>query len=179
MTSRTFFILLIKLIGIYIVLSSIAVFPQFVFSLFELSYTGDNNNAGMIIWSLFVLFLTLGIYFILVKYCIYRTDWIINKFSLDKHFPEEKIELNIHRSTVLSISIIVIGGIMFVNGIPSFWNEVYDYFLKNQSVRMFDEKPTTRWMFFYFIKILIGYLLMTNQRLIVNWIERQRKGKVI
>lgn len=175
MTPRTFFTLLIKILGIYLVLGSISVVPEFASTIFMFADTSGNNDTGIIVLTLFMLVLTLGLFFIILKYCLYKTDWIIDKLSLDKHFTEEKIEINIHRSTFLGIAIIVIGGLMFVDGLPSFCKSVFDYFSQKHAFGRFGENPMAGWLFFYFIKTSIGYLLMTNHRPLVNLIERQRK----
>ena len=175
MTPRSFFTLLIKILGIYLVLDSITVVPQFASTLFMFTDNNGNDNTTTIVLTLFMLFLILGLFFIILKYCLFKTDWIIDKLSLDKDFTEEKSELNIHRSTILSIATIVIGGLMFVDGLPSFCRSVYPYFGEKQSFGRYGENPTTGWMIFYSVKTFIGYFFMVNHRLIVNLIERQRK----
>lgn len=38
---------------------------------------------------------------------------------------------------------------------------------------MFRESPTSTWIIFYFVKTIIGYLLMTNSKYVVKFIESQ------
>ena len=176
MTPRSFFTILIKILGIYLVLDAFTVIPQFISTLSTFGLSGDDSGLTIAL-TLAMLLLTLGIYYLVLRFCVYKTDWIIDKLSLDKHFTEEKFELNIHRSTVLSIATIVIGALIFVDALPTFCKSVYGYIGQKQTTGRFGENPQVGWVIFYFIKIFIGYFMVTSQRLIVNFIERQRKTK--
>lgn len=176
MTPRTFFTLLIKILGIYLVLSSISVIPQLTDTFSMFFFNRQDNAIGAIFFTLFILLFTLGLFFIILRYCLYKTDWIIDKLALDKHFTEEKIELNLHRSTILGIAIIVLGGLMFVDTLPYLSNSVYDYFGQKESFGKFGENPAIGWLIFYLVKTVLGYFIMTNHHTVVNLIERQRKG---
>ena len=125
MKPRTFFALMIKIIGIYLVLSSIEVVPQFFSTLFSFFGNGGDDNYLSILWAIRIVISIFVWYFIILRYCLFRTDWIIDKLALDKHFTEEKIEINIHRTTVLTIAVVVIGGLMFVEALPSFCRQVF------------------------------------------------------
>lgn len=175
MTPKSFFTVLIKIIGIYMVLSSITVLPSFFSTLFMFYDSSGQENTLVIIMSVAMLFLVLGLFYIILRYCLFKTDWIVDKLSLDKHFTEEKFDLNIHRSTVLAIAVIVIGGLMVVDALPAFCRQVYSYIGQKRISGHFGENPTTGWIIFEGAKVFIGYFLMTNSRLAVNFIERQRK----
>ncbi len=172
MTPRSFFSVFIKILGIYLILSSITVIPQFISTFFLVTSNAGENLVNVIL-TILLLLLTLFVFFLILRYCIFRTDIIIDKLRLDQGFPEEKFELNMHRSTILSIAIIVIGGIMFIDALPGLCQQIFTY-TQQRNIR-FLEYPNTGWIIFYFIKTLAGYLLMTNSRQVVNLIERQRK----
>ncbi len=133
MTPRSFFTILIKILGIYLILDSITVIPQFISSLFSIGLGFDKSIETIALYS-FLLILTVGIYYIILKYCVFKTDRIIDQLKLDKGFVEETFELNIHRSTVLSIAVIVIGGLIFVDSLPTFCKEVFDFIGQKQSL---------------------------------------------
>lgn len=175
MTPRTFFVLLIKTMGIYTLLASISVVPQIFSTLFTLLLASGRDDTLIIEIIITMIVLVFSLFYITIRYFLFKTDWIIDKLSLDKHFTEEKFDINIHRSTVLTIAIIVIGGLMFVDALPSFCRQVYSYIGQQQSFRRFGENPAMAWMIFEGIKIFISYWLITNSRLAVNFIERQRK----
>lgn len=156
------------------VISSITVIPQF-FTTISTFFVQGEDNSGAIILTLSMTILVSALFYVILKYCLFKTDWIIDKLKLDNHFTEDKIDINIHRSTILSISVIVIGGLLLIESIPSLCQQVYSYVGEKQTYVRFGENPTTGWIIFYAVKALIGYLLITNSRLIVNLIERQRK----
>ena len=89
---------------------------------------------------------------------------------LDKGFQEDKLELNIQRSTVLTIAAIVIGGIIFVDSFPQFCLQVMRFI---QQDNLFRESPTSGWIIFYLVKTILGYLLMTNSQFVVRFIDKQ------
>jgi hypothetical protein len=171
MTPKTFWTIFLKIIGIYLILNSLTLIPQFISS-FAFSY-GQDFTFGLIMIFFAILILTI-IYFLILRYCIFKTDWIINKLKLSDGFSDDKIELKIHRSTVLSISIIVIGGIVFIDSLPQLCKESYQYFQQHST----SMNPSAGWLIFYFIKTIIGILLMSYHRMIVNFIERKRKKEV-
>lgn len=156
------------------VISSITVVPQLFTTILMFFAHGEDISIAIAL-TISIVFLVSGLFFIILKYCLLKTDWIIDKLSLDKHFTEEKFDINIHRSTILSISIIVIGGLMLIESVPSLCQQVYTYVGKKRDFGSFGENPTTGWMIYFGVKTLIAYLLITNSRFVVNLIERQRK----
>ncbi len=169
MTIRTFWILFIKILGIWLVLSFLTVIPQFAKML---TFFGTNSNGRLlgIGISVALFLLTIGIYVFILRLFVFKTDWLIDKLHLDKGFPEEKIELNIQRSTVLTIAAIVIGGLIFIDSFPLFCQQVLVFI---QQDNLFRESPTSGWIIFYLVKTILGYLLMTNSQFVVRFLDKQ------
>jgi len=170
MTIRTFWNLFIKILGIWLILSSLTVISQFARLL---TFFGTNSNDRLLgIGITFALFLlTIGIYAFILWLFVFKTDWLINKLHLDKGFTEEKLELNIKHETVITIAAIVIGGLIFVNSFPLFCQQVLLFIQQNN---LFRESPKSGWIIFYLIKTLLGYLLMTNSQFVVRFINKQK-----
>ncbi len=116
-----------------------------------------------------VLFLTVGIFILSVWLFVFRPGWIIDKLQLEKGFSEERIELNISRSAILTITTIVIGGLILADGLPQFCRQVFVYMQQKNS---FIDTPSSGWIIFYAAKCVIGYLLMSNSSFIINLIEK-------
>ncbi len=172
MTIRTFWTILIKILGIWLVLESIIVIHQLISSLTFFGFNnGDDSifDAGLVV---VLLLLTIGIYFFILRLFLFKTAWLIDKLHLEKGFEEDRIDLNMQSSAILSIATIIIGGLMFIDGLPEFCRQVIAFF---QEKNLFRESPTTVWIIFNLIKTLIGYLLMTNSKSVVAFIERQRE----
>jgi hypothetical protein len=169
MTPRTFFTLFLKMLAVYLLINAIDQIPV-VFS----SMTTIIGGMGGTIAGIFVLLLILfvcAVYIMILYYLVLKTDWVIDKLALDKNFPEEKIELNIHRSTVLTIAVIVMGGLMLIDALPSFCSTVFRYYQDNALVNGIHERLNTEDVLFYGIKGFIGFCMVAYNRHIVNFIE--------
>ena len=175
MSPRSFWMILIRIIGVYLIFESLYVIVPFITGVF---YIFKENTGGAFFEALLRSVVVLGIYFIVFRYCIFRTELLIDKLQLDKGFEEEKFELNIHRSTVLRIAIIVIGTLIIIDALPPLCKEVFSYSQLGGPDRGFKENPASGWIIFYIVKLLVGFFMMTSSRLVVNFIERKRKGPV-
>jgi hypothetical protein len=119
--------------------------------------------------------LIIVLYLLVLYFCLFRTDWIIDKLKLDKGFKEEKFELNIHRSSIYSISIIVIGGLVLIRSFPQLIRQLLIYFQQGSLPRDYSSNPTWSFILLNFIETLIGLYFITSSRTIANFIERQRR----
>jgi len=181
MTPKSLFIIIIKVIGLYFLIDIIRVVPQFLSTLTML-FRGDIASG---LFGAVISLLLIGVYLLLVKYILFKPEKIIDKLGLDKNFDEEKFELNIHRSTVIKISLIVIGGLTLLDYFVPFVLNLYSYIqAKNESgingmLDMFSSNVQVSNMDLIHggIMTLIGYFLVTNPRTITNWIEKLRKDK--
>jgi hypothetical protein len=177
MTPRTFFTILLKILGIYLVLDTAIVIPSFIFSAISTFCYPGNDTALTIGITALVLALTAGTFYFILRYCVLKPEWIIDKLKLDQGFTEEKFELNVHRSTVLTIAVVVTGSLILVEAIPLLCRDIFDYiaFMKTAG-RAGGQSYHWSGFAIEFVKILIGYLMITNSRAVVNFIERQRKA---
>ncbi len=169
MTVRTFWTIFIKILGIWLVLDSITIITQF---LPVLPFFGSNSVDNIFVLAIVIglLILTMGIYMFILRLFVFKTSWLINKLHLDKGFEDEKLDFNVQLSTVLTVATIVIGGLIFVDGLPQLCRQIFVFF---QQKNLFRENPTSAWIIFYFAKTIIGYLLMTNSKYVVKLIEQQ------
>jgi hypothetical protein len=133
-----------------------------------------SDTIGEAIWTLVMTVLILLIYGIVSYYLVFRTNLIIDKLKLDSGFDQETIPMNIHRSTVLSISIIVVGGLIIADEIPNLCRQLFAYF-QEKRMTYGQTDPSISYSVMAAVKIIIGFLLIGNQRQIVNFIESKRK----
>jgi hypothetical protein len=172
MTPRSLFNIILKVLGLYFIQDFLAAIPQFISVPLYFLSKQEGNAEG--IWMLLTGLLTVSAYGCVAFYLIFKTDLVIEKLKLEKGFDQDSLPLNIHRSTVLSIAVIVIGGLLVVNEIPTFCSQLVSYFQeKRMTFGMTDPKISNT--ICSGVKILIGILLMTNQRVIVGWIEWKRQ----
>lgn len=169
MNIRTFWTLFLKILGIWLILSGLTIIPQFINAF---SFLGGNyqDNFFAAIYIIVILLLTIGLYFVALKLLVFNSNWLIDKLKLDKGFQEEKIDFSITLKTVLTIATIVIGGLIFVDALPMLCKQIFTYI---QQKSVYIEDPQFSWIIFYFIKALIGYLLMTNSKMVSNYIDKK------
>lgn len=168
MSIKTFWKILIKILGLLLILGALTVVPQWIYSIYSAYQTGDNESFITLTIILLTVFF---IYFFAFRFCIYKTSWIIDKLKLDKGFEEEMIELNSNENRIISIAIIVIGGLLFVENIPILFRQIFVFF---QQESLFKDYPQSGWMIFNFVKVVIGYLLMTNSFRIANFVKSKK-----
>lgn len=172
MTIRTFWTLLIKILGIWLILSGLTVVPQFISAL---TFFGENqqDNLFATVYIVTILLLTVGLYFVVLKLLVFNSSWLIDKLKLDQGFQEEKLDLSITLKTVLKIATVVIGGVIFVDALPILCQNIFTFIQQKTVLR---EDPQMSWIVFYSVKALIGYLLMTNSQLVITFIDKKTGG---
>jgi hypothetical protein len=105
---------------------------------------------------------------------VFKTDRVINILKLDQGFDQDALPINMHRSTILSIAIIVIGGLLVLHEVPNFFRQMFSYF-QEKSMNYSKTSQGIPYMVLAGVKVLIGVFLMVYQRGVVNLIERGRK----
>jgi hypothetical protein len=171
MTNKDFFRLIIKIFGLYSVITIIfSVFPNNVsFVISQIDLTG-------IVW----LIGSLIVVILLFMFLIYKPDKIISWLRLDKGFDENRIDIqNFNSTNILKLAVIVIGGIIFIENIPAFlsntlfafksWvgNDFNGNVIKYTSLKDYIHWATS------FLNILLGYFMLTNY----NYISKILKEK--
>jgi len=170
MTPRSFFIILIKLFGVYLIWEAFVVF----FSLIPtIELAAQTEGSEYLYLTLLLSALTIGLLILIIRTCLYQPDRIINKLSLDKGFTEEKFDINPHRSTVLSIAIIITGLLLLVNSLPVLCQQFIVY-IQQLGVSGPDTKG---YLILHGMKTVAGYLMVTNNQRITAAIEQSRKRK--
>ena len=171
MLIKTFWKILIKIIGLWLLLSCFSIIPQF-FS--TLSFTNGDLNMESLLTLWLMILITIIIYILIIRLFLFKTDWIIEKLKLNKNFTEEKIDLDVKSSTILTISIIVIGALIIIESLPSFCSRLFDFYQQKNIIKDYAD---TNWLIYHFIKIIIGYLLLTNGKNLTKYIEKETDKK--
>ena len=171
MTPRSLFNIILKVLGIFFIKDILGEVARFLSDFMYMIKSGSYESS---LWLLIFTLLILVIYACVIYYLVFKTEYVIEWLKLDRGFDEETIPLNIHRSTILSIAIIVIGGLLIANEIPNFCRLLYAYYL--QSKQPYDQvNPNVPYAILAFCKIIVGLILIGNQRHMVNFIESHRK----
>ena len=174
MTAKSLFNIVLKILGIYFIKDIIIAIP----SVFGVLYEFGNADFSSALSSFLISAATLFIYCFIVYYLVFKTDWIIEKLKLLEKIPEDPIPLNIHRSTVLSITVLIVGLLLITQAIPQLIRGLSKWYQYNKAVRgMFNSMQPFDYsiILVYVAEIIIGLLLIGNQRLIVNYIESKQR----
>jgi hypothetical protein len=181
MTPRSFWTLLIKITGFYVVVESLVAIPQFLSSMaiFYKQAQSETDNSYLIFVTGYFAML-IAIYVSILRFCLFKTDIVIDKLKLDQGYQDERFEFNIHRSTILKIIVIVMGGLLIIDSFPVLLQHVLTYLQQSHDVmyKNFTDGPVAKFIILYFIKTSIGVFMLTSSRLVVNFIEFKRKGTI-
>ena len=170
MTPKTLFNIILKILGIFFIKDILATLPQ----LFSVAMYLTQPDVTGAVWTLVTTIVILCVYNLVSYYLIFKSDLIIEKLKLDRGFDQGTIPLNVHRSTVLNISIIVIGGFLIADEIPNFCRQLFFYFQEKRMTHG-QTRPSISYSILAIAKIIIGFLLIGYHRQIVNFIEYRRK----
>jgi len=174
MNIRTFWTLLIKVIGLWLLLRSLFVLVQYGSTTYSIFKIGLGVTTAITGW-LVIGSLALFVFFLIIKYCLFNTAWLIEKLRLEKGFTEERLEHNIPYSSILKIAVIVIGGLLFIDSLPELCRQTFVYVTMKVQFQGSNTDGNPGWLTFYLVKTLIGYLLMVNSQWVVNLIERGKE----
>ena len=166
MLINTFWKIIIKIIGLLLLLSSFSIIPQFISTL---SFSNGSLDFQSLLFIWLMLFGSIAVYILIIRLFLFKAEWIVDKLKLEKSFNEERINIEIRSSTVLTIAIIVIGGLTIIESLPSFCSKLFIFL---QQKMLFKDYPDSHWLIFHFIKIIIGYLLLTNGKRFAEYIEK-------
>lgn len=176
MSPRSLFNIILKVIGIYFITTIFVALPTYV-TLFYYYFSTPSANSKSNFSVILLILLSIFLFVLVIYFLLFKTNKLIDLFNLDKGLNDDYLSINLHRSTVLTIAIIVIGGIIVIEAIPVFTIALIDYWQPKQT-RSLLNIGTTRSLGPLIapgIKLLIGLLLLGNTKAIVNLIELKRR----
>ena len=163
MSIKSFWLLVLKLLGIYLCLGffelSVFIFSQFI---------NHSEYDFLLIGAYLGAFL---FYFAIIYYLIFKTNKLVQWFRLEKDFDSETVDLGLSTTSVIRIAVIVLGGLMFIDNLSSLISQLLTFF---QQEVLFKNYTSAQPLVFAFIKTVIGYLLLTNSTFVSGLIEKQQ-----
>jgi len=172
MSPRSLFNIILKVVGIFFIKDLLMEVANLLPALLFLR-KGDFDEMGL--YNIGIIVSGFSFYFLIIYILIFKTNWLINRLKLDQNFQQAEPNLNIHRSVVLSIAIIVLGALIIIDAIPLLVMQVINFIrMKKENV------PNTKidYVVLHSAKLLIGIFLIAYQRTLVNLIEyKQRRNK--
>ncbi len=166
MTKRDFFIIVIRLFGLYaLILSVFSILPS---NISWLTYPGRIDSP-----SIFLTILTLGIAFSLMVLLLFKADRVVTFLKLDKGFDEDRISLNeLNSESILRLGLIIIGGFLILDNIA--WLLEYTlYAFKTDLTGSQIENPYKINWLVCGMNLVIGILLITNLNYMVRILNKK------
>jgi hypothetical protein len=170
MTIKTFWTILLKILGLWFAFMGLAIAVPTLSMLIYSSLNGPSPGIEKLLIAIVIVLVAFVIFILIVWLLVFKTVWVIEKLRLTKGFTEEKLDLTMEWTTILKIATIVIGGVIFIDSFPMLFKQILSYI---QLGKPFRNNPESIWIFFYLVKTLLGYLLMTNSRMVVHFIGKQ------
>ncbi len=166
MTKRDFFILLIKVFGLYSIITTLfSVIPN------SLSSISLDFGIAAILWSIFGSGIAIGITVILLS----KADKVVQLLKLDKGFDDDRIDFgNIKPSDIVKIGSFIIGGFLILNNIPNFISHALFSYKSEVVGYEYTSKQYFQWAVSG-VNILLGLFLFTKYDLIAKWFRAEKK----
>ena len=179
MTPRNLFNIILKVFGLFFLREIIYIIPQLVSTipfLAKLDNFGEVTNSNDSILSFLLTLLIIAFYIFIIYQLLFKTNNLVHKLKLDKGFNQEVFSFDISSSVVLTIALIVIGGIVLTNEIPNLCRNIFSYF-QEKSLTHGIGKLNYSYIILSVVKIILGLLIIGERKRIVEFIEI-RKTKI-
>lgn len=175
MTPRTLFTIILKIFGLYLAINLLTIIPLVIGELPQLlAFGSDSVSIAIVIIGILVVMV---IFYFLIRLFLFKTGWIIDKLKLDRHFEQEIIAVKFESGAVIQIAIIILGGLLFIDALPTLFKEIIKYLQHTQVESFLVMEPVFATMVFWCCQLTLGYLLLTNSKRITHWIEQRNSGK--
>lgn len=168
MTKKDFFILLVKIFGLFSVVTNLfSVLPS------SISFVSMDFGVFGIFWIIFVITLVISLFILL----IYKSDKVVSLLKLEKGFDDDRIDFgNLKSTDIIKIGTFIIGGLVIINTIPIFLNHTLFAFKENIVGETYNPNDKFDWLMSCF-KLIIGYLLITNLEFVAKLFTKEKTSK--
>ena len=166
MTPRQFFNIVLKIFGLFFLREILNSIPQLISAILML-FKPEDFTAGLFIFfgSVFIL----AFYIALTYQLIFKTAFLVDKLKLDTDFNDQIFDFKITQKDVLTISLIVIAGIILINQIPYLVKELFEL-MQERKLSPGMTKTDYSYIIISIVKIVIAALLIGERNRIVDFI---------
>lgn len=153
MTKRDFFIVTIKLFGLFSLVTSVfSVIPS------NISFALMDIDIVSILWIMIAAAAIGGLFVLLV----FKADKVVHALRLDRGFDDNRIELGSLKSAdIIKIGTFMIGGLLILNNIPGFLSHSLFAFKGRNIGVEYTMQDKFDWAVSA-INLVVGYLLLVN-----------------
>lgn len=170
MTKKDFFILLIKLFGLYSIITALFIsLPQNIS--FAFAGFGRGFDVYYIIYLVVILAVIIGLFVLL----IFKSHVIVRILKLEKGFDTDSLEPGkLTAKEIIKIAAVIIGGFLIIDHLPIFIQQTLSAFYSEIQVQTTESINKWNW-FINGGNILIGYLLITNLNFVAKLLDIKSK----
>lgn len=120
--------------------------------------------------------IVLAFYAFIIFQLLFRTNSVLDKLKLGQGFNQEEFSFHISTSLVLTIALIVTGGVILINEMPDLCRQLFTYFQEKRLTHGMTN-PDFSYSVVAAVKILIGLLIIGERKRIVAFVESRQKKK--
>ncbi|HEU5052661.1 MAG TPA: hypothetical protein VFT78_06090 [Hanamia sp.] len=179
MTPRSLFNVILKIFGIFflreIVLSVIQLISSLTVFIAPESFDDPSIRMGYV--SVLIALIILAFYCFIVYKLMLKTNSIIDLLKLDRGFTQEEFLFNISMNRVLTIALIVLGGIILFEEVPNFFRNVYSWFQEKSFTRGTTTANYSN-IITSAVKIVLALLMIGERNRIVKVFESKQEIEV-
>ena len=162
--------LLIKLFSLFFLASSVFnILPSLTFF-----FTVGTDFSYLISVGVQIAYMLLIFWLLFLK-----TNWILRILKLDQGYDNDMIELkDSKKEPILDLAIVIVGGSIIVKYFPIFLSNLFFAFKTSSGVNDVTDSYMTDMKIRIatnLLGIMIGYLLITNRRRLIKWIDKENK----
>ncbi len=168
MTKRDFFILLIKVFGLFSVVTSLfSVLPG------NISLAMMDIDVFSMVWIVIAIVVVVGLFVAL----IFKADKVVRLLKLDKGFDDERIDLgNLKATDIVKTGTFIIGGLLILDNLPTFLSHSLFAFKGDIIGLEYNSHDKFYWAVSG-LNLIIGFLLLTNYEFIAKKLKTERTEK--
>jgi hypothetical protein len=175
MTPRSLFTIVIKILGIFFFKNIIETIPQFISTAMTISSSDSVEGASYIFLGTTVI---LAFYIFASFVLLARTDKIVNMFKLAEGFEQGTFSFDMPISSILNISLIILGGLILTNEIPNLCRALYSYVVERNLLKYDQRRPDISYSVLIAAKIILGLLLLGERKRIISFILSIQKKNI-
>ncbi|PTQ96913.1 hypothetical protein C8P68_104407 [Mucilaginibacter yixingensis] len=170
MSPKTFWLIVIKIAGIFLLIQALGVIPQLII---VASINLNSPGRDSILEAALLQFVGCMVFVWLIWACLCRAEKIVALLKLERGFDDEMFKLSIERVKIIRIILLLIGTWLVVEALPAFVSGLSTYFsLSDKSIGII-ANPETKYLFLQIGKFIMAYILITCNKIIANWIDAQ------
>jgi len=176
MKARDLFTVILKIFGIYLIKDILIAIPPVLKSFHEFLKVDPNVALFSLIYS----FVVLALHFTIVYFLLFKTSFLISKLNLTAGLSELSLNINLHRSQIYTIAIIITGLLILVFSIPTLIRHLYWWYeyITSRDTMFGTQSYDYGGLLITITEVITGLLFLGNQRSLVNYIEyKKRKAK--